>query len=153
MTVDFENFEENISSGRRLERGRRIDEAIQLYQRAEELYRGDFLEGENYLDWVLSRREAIKDSYLLVLDKLAEYYSDQRDYESCILYCRKTIAIDPSREDVYRRLMCCFSRLGQRNRAMRWFRTCRQSIAIDLDTSLDTKTTDLYLRLLDNEEI
>lgn len=153
LVIDTEEFERYFAQGRRLEKEGKTDAAMQIYRRAEELYRGDYLEDELYEDWTLNRRETLKDTYLLILNKLADHAMNKADYESCILYCQKTLARDPCREDVCCRLMCCYSRLGQRNRAIQWYKTCRQTVKAELHTSLDRKTIDLYNRLLNGEEI
>jgi LuxR family maltose regulon positive regulatory protein len=117
------------------------------------LYQGDYLEDELYLDWTLSKRETLKDTYLLVLDKLTGYYLDNKDYERCIAYCQKTIAKDSCREFIYRRLMTCFSRMGQRNRAMQWYENCCKSLKSGLDSSPGKETIELYNHLILGEEI
>jgi len=153
VMMDVEQFERHCDQGRKLEREKKIDAAMKEFEQAESLYQGDFLEDQLYEDWALARRETLKDTYLLVIGKLADYYLNMIDYEKCILCCQKMLDRDVCREDVYRRLMCCYSRLGQRNRAVQWYKTCRQVIRTELHTSPDRKTIDLYNRLVNGEEI
>ena len=56
-------------------------------------------------------------------------------------------------KDAYRQLMRCYSRLGQRNRALRWYEICRRTIQAELDVTPDQETTALYHQLLRNEPI
>jgi DNA-binding SARP family transcriptional activator len=144
LTIDVEEFERRWAAGRRFEKDRRMDEAVTEFERAESLYKGDYLEDEPYEEWTLMRREALKDTYLLILDKLADHALRASNYESCILYCQKILAKDHCREDTYRRLMTCYSRLGQTNRAIRWYQICSQTIQSELDASLSDETIDLY---------
>jgi PAS domain S-box-containing protein len=157
LVIDTEEFERYFAQGRNLEKesrtGLTMQAALRVYRQAEELYRGEYLEDELYEDWTLNRRETLKETYLLILNKLADYALNKSDYESCILYCQKTLARDACREDVYRRLMCCYSRLGQRNRAVQWYNTCRQTVKSELHTPLGPNTIDLYNRLIKGEEI
>jgi DNA-binding SARP family transcriptional activator len=153
LRVDVEEFEEHWALGRRLEREGRVDEAVQEFELAAMLYRGDYLEDEPYENWTLLRREALKDIYLIILGKLADYAMGTADYEGCIIYCQKILTKDPCREDAYRRLMCCYSRLGRRNRARRWYEICRRTIQAELDAAPDQETTTLYQQLLRNESI
>lgn len=153
LVIDAEEFERHWTEGRRLEKQGEISEAIRKYEMTEALYLGDYLEDEPYEEWTLLRREAIKDTYLFVLSKLADHSMNITDYESCTIYCQKILDKDPSREETYRRLMSCYSRLGQRNRALRWYENCRQSIRIELDAMPDKETTSLYHRLLKGEPI
>jgi LuxR family maltose regulon positive regulatory protein len=153
LWADIEEFEKHWTTGRRLEKEGAIREAASHFESAEELYRGDYLEDEPYEDWVINRREAIKDTYLAVLSKLADYSIFNSDYESCIIYCQKILGKDPCREDVYRRLICAHSRLGRRNRAIEWYRICRETIWSELSAIPEKETVDLYQKLLRNEPI
>jgi len=153
LWVDVEEFEQNWVRGRRLEKEGKLTEAIREFEEAEELYRGDYLEDEPYEEWTLLRREALKDTHVIILGKLADYAMKNADYEGTIVYCQKILAKDACREDAYRRLMSCYSRLGQRNRALRWYEICRRTIQAELDTTPDRETTNLYHHILRNEPV
>ncbi len=153
LWVDIEEFEQHWVAGRRLEKEGKLTEAMREYELGEELYRGDYLENELYEEWTLLHREALKDTYITILGKLADHSMEMADYESCIIYCQKILTKDPCREDAYRRLMRCYSRLGQRNRALRWYEICRRTIQAELDTTPDRETTALHHQLLTNEPI
>jgi len=153
LWVDVENFEQHWTRGRHLEKADNLTEAVREYELAEALYRGDYLEDEPYEEWTLLRREALKDTYVTILGKLADRSMETNDYESCIIYCQKILAKDSCREDAYQRLMRCYSRLGRRNRALRWYEICRRTIQAELDTTPDHETTALYHRLLRDEPI
>jgi DNA-binding SARP family transcriptional activator len=151
LWVDVEEFERYWVKGRQLEKEKKYTEAIQQFELAETLYRGDYLEDEPYEEWTLLRREALKDTYVIILGKLADYSIRSADYESTIVYCQKILAKDACREDAYRRLMTCYSRLGQRNRALRWYEICQRTIKAELDTVPDNETASIYQKLLKNE--
>jgi DNA-binding SARP family transcriptional activator len=153
IRVDVEEFEKHFTLGRRYEKDGNDSLSRQEFEKAKALYRGDYLEDEPYEEWTILRREALKDTYLFILSKLADYAIEQDDCESCILYCQKILEKDPCREDAYRRLICCYSRLGQKNRALRWYEICRQTIERELDSPPDAQTLDLYQRLLKGETL
>jgi len=153
LWVDVEQFEQHWAHGRRLEKEGEVAEAMREFELAEALYRGDYLEDEPYEEWTLFRRESLKDTYIIILGKLADHSLEVADYENCIIYCQRILAKDPCREDAYRRLMRCYSRLGQRNRALRWYEICRRTIHGELDAAPDRETTALYHQLLRNESI
>ena len=50
------------------------EEAVQLFKDALELYKGDFLEGDQYEEWVLPRREELGRQQLLLLERLGSFY-------------------------------------------------------------------------------
>jgi PAS domain S-box-containing protein len=151
--LDVDEFEEHYAKGMQLEKEKKTDTSIMEYEQAESLYHGDYLEDNPYEEWTLSRREYLKDKYLLVLSKLANHCLSTTDYERCIIYCQKILSRDTCREDIYRLLMRCYSRLGQGNRAIQWYKTCRQTLKAELHVSPDRKIIDLYRKLLAGEEI
>jgi len=145
--MDVEQFEYHWQAGRQLEREGKQAEAIRELQAAEALYQGDYLEDDLYEDWTWLRREALKDIYL------ADDSIQNEDYEGCAVCCQKILGKDPCREDAYRRLMCCYSRLGQRNRAIAWYHLCQKTIKAELDVDADHATVALYQKLLRDEYI
>lgn len=150
---DAEQFEYHWKRGWDLEREGNTAEAVVEYKSAEALYEGDYLEEDLYEEWTLLRREALKDNYLALLSKLGDYCMEIGDCENAISYCQKIIARDCCREDAYRRLMICYSRLGNRNRALEWYRICEKTIKAELDLSPDHQTQALYRRLLNDEAL
>jgi DNA-binding SARP family transcriptional activator len=153
LWVDVDEFQQHWTLGRRFEKEGKSAEAIREYDRAEMLYQGDYLEDEPYEEWTLLRREELMDTYLLILGKLADNSMKNADYDNCITYSQKILAKDHCREDAYRRLMSCYSRIGQRNRALRWYEICRRTVQIELEASPDQETSALYHQLLRNEPI
>lgn len=153
LWIDIEQFEYHWGLGRRLEKEGELKAAIKEFEAAEELYRGDYMEDEPYDDKFLIRRETLKDIYLIILGKIADYLLQTKDYEGSIIYSQKIISKDNCREDAYRRLMLCYSRQGNRNRAMRWYEICCHAMRVELDTTPEPDTTDLYQRLFNDEYI
>jgi DNA-binding SARP family transcriptional activator len=151
--LDTAQFEYHWARGWRLERDGRLPEAVAEYEAAEALYRGDYLEDDPYEEWTLLRREALKDTYLTILGKLADYCMSVGDLENAVGHCQKIIARDCCREDAYRRLMICHSRLGHRNRALAWYVICEKTIKAELDLPPDGQTKAMYRRLLNDEAL
>jgi DNA-binding SARP family transcriptional activator len=131
--IDVDEFDAEFALGFRLERQSRIPEATQAYERVEALYRDDYLVEDLYEDWAGARRERLKDQYLLVVTKLADYSLKQRDAFGCIIRCHKILEKDACREDAYVRLMRCYHALGQRSRALHWYDVCARTLRKELD--------------------
>lgn len=153
LWIDVDEFEYHWSTGRQLENKRKVVEAINEYKAAAALYKGDYLEDDLYEEWTSFRREALEDEYLAILGKLSDYSMQQADYDGCIAYSKKILSKDICSEDAYSRLMCCHSRLGQRNRAISWYRLCENTIKKELDVSPDQRTAALYQKILNGEYI
>jgi DNA-binding SARP family transcriptional activator len=153
LWCDVDQFEYHWNAGRRLENEGKVAEAMRAYETAEALYKGDYLEDNLYEEWTILRREALKDIYLAILSRLADYTMQKSHYDSCILYCQKMLHNDRCREDAYERLMVCYSRLGQRSRSMSWYRICEKVIKTELDVEPAPQTTLIYRKLLSNEQL
>ena len=93
LWIDVEEFEQHWVLGRHLEKEERLPEAIREFELAEALYRGDYLEDESYEEWTLLRREALKDTYIIILGKLADHSMKTTDYESSIIYYKDRMSL------------------------------------------------------------
>jgi DNA-binding SARP family transcriptional activator len=151
--VDVEEFIQHYEAGRTLEKRGKWAEAVREYEVAEGLYLGDFLEEDLYEDWPIPRRQALRDSYLIILDRLSRHYLEEKRHTTCIYLCQKMLAEDDCREDAHRRLMRCYSRQGQRNLALRQYHVCEEILARVLDVSPMQETTTLYRQILRGETI
>ena len=150
---DVEQFERHWRAGLYLEREGKTEEAIIQHEIAEAFYKGDYLEDDLYEDWTSLRREALKDIYLTLANRLADYAMQKEDHDTCVDYCQKILVKDPCHEEAYRHLMCCHSRLGQRNRAVTWFQICNKTIKRELDLSPTPITVAMYNKVLKDEYI
>jgi LuxR family maltose regulon positive regulatory protein len=153
LLIDDEDFERQWLKGQQLESEGDFSGAMTAYLSAEGLYKGDYLEEDLYEDWTLMRREALKDTYLNILIKLATHAAQAADYENCISFCQKILAKDPCCEEGYRHLMRSYSRLGQRNRAIQWYKVCDKTISTELGVKPEPLTISLFQRLVNDEAI
>jgi len=151
--VDVEEFVKRYEAGQSFERRGMLAEAMGEYEVAEGLYQGDFLEEDLYQDWLIPRRESLKDSYLVILDRLSRYYLEEKRYATCIHLCRKILAKDDCREDAHRRLMRCYSQQGQRNLALRQYHLCVEALAQVLDVPPMQETVALYHQIRRGEGV
>ena len=142
LWVDVEEFERSCVEARRHENEGQFGDAAACYARAATLYRGDFLEDVPD-EWVVLRRERLKDLYLLALARLTDAAFADLDYEQCIERCQQILAHDPCREQAYRVLMLCYAHLGQRGRVRRWYEVCVRTLRgeLDVDPEPDTQAT------------
>ncbi len=151
--VDFEHFIQAYQAGRTLEKQGQLAEAIRAYELAEGLYQGDFLEEDPYEDWPIIQRESLKDSYLVILERLSRYYFEEKRYTTCIHLCQKILAKDDCREDAHRRLMQCYSCQGQIRLALRQYHLCVEALAKVLEVSPAPETVALYNQIREREAV
>ena len=147
LWIDSDAFDQHYSAGLRFERLDQIEAAAREYTAAEALYRDDFLVEDLYEDWTVLPREELKDKYLLVLTKLAEFSMAAMDLDGCIRRTHALLAKEPCREDAYQRLMQCYARLGQRGSAIRWYQICERTLQMELDVAPSEETRRLFREL------
>jgi DNA-binding SARP family transcriptional activator len=151
VTTDVDDFDSHHERGRRLEKDRRMREAAIEYERAVELYRGDYLIEDLYEDWTMVERERLANACIDLLDRLAIHYMEVGQHQESIRACYRVLEKDRCHEDSYRLLMECYARLGLRARALHQYRMCEQILEQEYGTSPSPETRSHYTRLLKDE--
>ncbi len=151
--VDAEEFMERVQAAQEFEKCGALDRAIQEYEAAQALYQGEFLAEDRYDDWLLADRQALKDAYVDLLDRLSRQYLDRGNYVACANACNKMLAVDACCENAHRRLMRCYSRQGQRYLALRQYYSCVEILREELDVPPIEETVALYHRIRNGESV
>jgi DNA-binding SARP family transcriptional activator len=145
--VDSDCFEKAWQRGVKCERAGDLLSAWHAFEEAESLYVRDYLEEDLYEDWTLLRRECLRDAYLALVERLAEWSLAEGDFDSCLVRCHKLLSRDPSHEGAYRMLMLSYKRLGQHMRALQWFQICESVLKRELGTGPSPETLATYAEL------
>jgi DNA-binding SARP family transcriptional activator len=151
VTMDVDDFDRHHERGRQLEKDRRMREAAVEYEKAIELYRGDYLVEDLYEDWTMVERERLANAHIDILGRLAIHYMEVEQHQESIRACYRVLEKDRCHEDSYCLLMQCYSRLGLRARALHQYRMCEQILEQEYGTSPSPETRSLYLKLLSDE--
>ncbi|HEX2739075.1 MAG TPA: bacterial transcriptional activator domain-containing protein, partial [Rubrobacter sp.] len=151
VSTDVDEFDERHEKGLQLEKERRMMEAACEYERAIEIYRGDYLVEDLYEDWTMVERERLTNAYMDMLGRLAIHYMEVEQHQESIRACYKVLEKDRCHEDSYRLLMRCYARLGLRARALHQYRMCEQILGQEYATSPSPETRSLYVSLLRDE--
>jgi len=145
--LDVEEFLRHWKCAQHKERGKELAAALGQYELAAALYNGDFLEEHIYENWTDLDRENLKEVYLAVLDRISNFYSLDGKPDVAINLCEKILTKDNCREDVHRRLMRCYYRLGQRNKALKQYQKCSRVLSAELEVVPTHATTQLYKQI------
>ncbi len=113
---------------------------------ADELYRGDFLEGY-YDDWMLVERERLREGYLWLLERLALHYKREGTYETALHYARRLTAEDPLREEAHREVMRLFHLLGRDRAALDQYALLRRLLKEELGVEPSAATQALQAEI------
>jgi DNA-binding SARP family transcriptional activator len=153
VQLDADVFAAHVQVGERLERESKAAEAMVEYEAARALYGGDFLVEDLYADWTIARRARLEELYLTLLGRLGRHYLDEERYAESVSCCRQILARDSFREDAYRHLMRCYSRMGRRNQALREFQACQEVLKRELGVSPMRETVALYEQIAREENV
>jgi two-component SAPR family response regulator len=149
--ADVDEFDECCEKGRRLEKGGNVQAAAVEYERAIELYRGDYLIEDLYDDWTMVERERLSNAYMDMLGSLAVHYLETGQYQESIRCCYRVLEKDRCHEDSYRLLMRCYTRLGLRGRALEQYKICEKILGQEYGTTPSSETQSLYTGILRDE--
>jgi DNA-binding SARP family transcriptional activator len=144
---DVDDFRKIWRNAQNIELNKGLSSAVSEYERAAQIYRGEFLEDEIYDSWSALDRENLKEIYLVILDKISEFYVLSKKHSEAIGLCEKILEKDNCREDIYRRLMLSYYRIGQRDKAIKQFQKCVEVLKEELEVKPSSETTNLFEQL------
>jgi DNA-binding SARP family transcriptional activator len=142
LEVDVVMFEAAVDVGRRLLAAGSTAEAIESYDRAVVLYRGDLTSGTDISG--LLERERLRAICLNTLARLADAHFELANNEQALAYAIRLLAVDPCREDAHRMAMRAYVRLGARAQALRQYSLCRTILASEFDAAPEPATGELF---------
>lgn len=147
LRLDTTEFRECVSLGEQLSREGDIAGAIEAFEAAVDLYRGDLLEEEPNADWFREQRTHLQEICLSVLGTLAGVYLHQGALEDSIDRYRRALKIDPMREGNHRGLMRALWTAGRRDEALREYELCRDILRRELDVEPLPETEALHAHI------
>ncbi|MCA1716826.1 MAG: hypothetical protein LC781_08200 [Actinobacteria bacterium] len=148
LSVDTDEFDSRYEEGLQLEEAGRVAEAVVEYEKAADLYRGDYLIEDLYEEWTVIERERLCEVYVDLSRRLAVHYMEGGRLREGVRTCYRVLEKDRSDEDAHRLLMECFVRLGQRSRALRQYGLCEQALRGDYDMPPSPGTRALYASIM-----
>ena len=144
---DVQLFQLQIKLAARFEQEKRLSRMINCLETTIAYYGGDFMEDDLYERWVEEERSALQQAVIFALDKLSHYYSLDGKPDIAIPICCRLLQVDNCREDVHRRLMRCYYRIGQRSQAIRQFEVCRDVLKNELGVQPSQKAWQLLEKI------
>ncbi len=132
-TCDLVDFEESIREADRVAAARRERMAEPLYQRALDLYKGEFLAESPYEEFAAGEREHLRDLFLHASTKLVELYVSSRRWAQCLPICRLGLKEDPYHEELSYHLIRALISLGHRRKAVEAYRELEQRMTGELN--------------------
>ena len=147
--VDVDQFLSLFKKGEEMEKTGDAREALSNYNRAVEMYKGDFLADELYIPWADKKREELKEKYIELLTRTAHLHDRQGALKKATECYKKAIQADPLLEESYQKLMTLYSSKGMYNEALKIFVACKKALMKELKTKPDPMTVALYNKILE----
>jgi DNA-binding SARP family transcriptional activator len=122
----------------------RIDIAVQMSEKAIEMYRGPFLSGETEQPWMVSLRERLRSKYLSCVNRLGQHWLQVGNGEKSIECYLRGLDADDLAEEFYQGLMICYQRLNRETEARAVYHRCRKTLSSDLGIAPSAKTEAIY---------
>ncbi len=115
------------------------EEALLLLHNAIDLYRGPFLSNLEQ-PWIAPRRAELAASCSEALAVLARLYAQMNEQQNALGFFLRAAAANPQREDLVRRIMELFHKMGMPAEALDAYDRLRQELKQSLDVEPDPKT-------------
>ena len=147
---DFEKFSNYWRMGRELDIDKGLEHAVSNYHKAIEQYRNDFLEDLLSENWCEPIRDNLRESYLLVLNRLSLFYFRENVYSVAMNMCKKMLSIDPYLEEIHQRLIICYHQTGSRKKAISQFQKCKTILNQELKINPSEQTTEIIRGIINS---
>jgi DNA-binding SARP family transcriptional activator len=139
--VDAEAFEAAIRQGRR------SDDPFPILERANGLYRGDYLPDDIYEEWAVRRRDQLKRAWTELQFTLARLANERNEPQHAVAALERLLLADASDELAAQELMRLLGRHGRRAAALRVYQRLGTALRDDLGVEPSVETSELYRQL------
>lgn len=122
--------------------------AVTWYERAVDLYKGEYLQNL-YYEWIFAERRNLTQAYLAALQELVTHYASSPDPRPALRYFEKALLIDNLNEDLYCYAMRAYAALGDRINIVNLYHELKKLLDLELASAPLPRTTNLYNELLE----
>lgn len=133
--IDINSFEQLCRRGISLFKRGQLEEALQIYRSAEQLYVGDLFQDipDEYMendqeDWCLPRRTWLREMAIKLQRDMSRLLRSQGRLRQALEHCQKALLIDPLNDDVNIETMHVFHAQGRIDAIARQFRQYRKAM-------------------------
>jgi LuxR family maltose regulon positive regulatory protein len=141
---DVEEFENFLTHARTVVG---IEAQITAFQTALQIYRGDYLPGMEG-EWVIPERERLLQAFLNTGLRLAELFTDTKQYPKALELCNRLISEAPWLEEAYRLAMNLNAYEGNRAAISQLYKNLQHGLLEYSDTFPSPQTEGLYQSLM-----
>jgi two-component SAPR family response regulator/Tfp pilus assembly protein PilF len=129
--IDFVMFKQHISEARH---AATPEDKRRCYEKAIDLYSGDFLKENLYEEWSAFERETLKEAYLEALGFVSDHYRRSANWDAAIQTAEKILQTDRTTEKAYEILFTALFNKQQPAELRRAYDRCKAAFEKDLGT-------------------
>ncbi len=118
-----------------------IEKAVELTQKASDLYKGAFLPEEMWNPLFISLRDRLRSKFIRGVAKLGHHWERSGQWERAAECYQRGLEVDNLAEEIYRRLMTCHHQVGLRAEALAVYDRCKNTLLgiLGIEPSYDTE--------------
>jgi len=146
--VDSEAFSQEIEQARAQYAAGKVDQAMQAYAIAIDLYEAPFLAEDRYEEWTDEPRRTNQAMYLEALHRLARHHVERGEHPAAILLGQRALAEESCDEESHQLVMACYMAQGLRHLAVRQFQICANALKTELGLSPSEELETFYRRVV-----
>ena len=125
-----------------------MDRAVQLTEKAIQMYKGPFLGQEIEQPSTVSISERLRIKFLESVGRLGLYWRQAEQWEKAIECYQRGLEVDDLAEEFYQELMDCYQHVGQKAKALSVYNRCKRILSSTLGIEPSSKTEVIYKSLL-----
>jgi DNA-binding SARP family transcriptional activator len=145
-SIDTEEFEAAVTQAEHAKREKDAGLLRESLQRANEIYRGEFLAGI-YEDWAEERRNFYTEQHSRVLNGLAKLAFAEKSWPNALKFANQILQRDPFREDAHRLIMKTYAAQGKRASVVEQFETLQTLLKKELGVAPAPETRRIFQEL------
>ncbi|HTG00682.1 MAG TPA: BTAD domain-containing putative transcriptional regulator [Nitrospirota bacterium] len=146
--TDAGQFLACMEAARSLRAARKPEAALKEYEKAMQLYQGDFLPEDMYDDWSAPLRDRLRMHYLKALKEAADAAETTGSLDRSLAFHERLFLSDPCNEKACCWLMMRYHTDGRRNDAIRTYERCERSMLAELDLEPGAETKKVYRSII-----
>lgn len=152
--IDITSFEQLCRRGVSLFRRGQLDDALQIYQTAEQLYAGDLFQDvpavyvdDEQEDWCMPRRIWLREMALKLQRDMSALLREKGRLREALEHCQKALTIDPTSDDANIEAMRVFHAQGRPDTVLRQYRQYRKAMEMIDATAEGSEVQAAFLAL------
>jgi tetratricopeptide (TPR) repeat protein len=142
--IDVIEFVEHSERAQALQAEEQFAQAAAEYEAALKLVQGEYLADDRYADWAVPLRQKWQETYLNLLERLADCHARLGQYRHAITRSSQVLQLEELRESVYCQLMLYHYLSGNQPEALRMYEQCAKVLRAQLNIEPGTQTKELY---------